>query len=166
GALVAAPLRERGGDRKRLIATRAFLGILVGLAVAGVYPLYLYFAFGDPLVWLKARKEWGEVAWFGLARFFRSHWWETHFAAYFWLSLIPGIGAFLLLRNRRHWILAGYAVPLMLCLWLVGLAGLGRYTQSAWPAFLPFAVALCRHPALKLPVILVFSMMQGLFLYL
>ena len=62
--------------------------------------------------------------------------------------------------------LAGYAVPLMLCLWFVGLAGLGRYTQAVWPAFLPLAIGLCKHPMLKMPVVLLFSLLQGLFLYL
>lgn len=166
GALVVAHVRQRGLRPGRLIADRRFLALLLPLAIAGTYPAYLYFRFGDPLVWLKVRQEWGEVAWFGLVRFFRSRWWQTHFATYVWLSLVPGIGALWLLRNRRHWILAGYAVPLMACLWLVGLAGLGRYTQAVWPAFLPIAIAISKRPSLKLPTVIAFSTMQGLFLYL
>src|SRR5207245_2831475 len=41
GALVVAQLRERGFHPKRLIANRAFLGLVLPLLIAGVYFLYL-----------------------------------------------------------------------------------------------------------------------------
>jgi hypothetical protein len=167
GALLVAQLRERGASAWRLVSNRAFLGLLIPLAIAGLYPLYLHYRFGDAFVWLNVRKGiWGDVAWEGLPGFFASKGWQTHFATFFWLSLIPGLGALSLLRTRRHWALAAYAIPLILCLWLVGLAALGRYTQSVWPGFLPWAVALARRPMFRVPVVLSFSMLQGLFLYL
>jgi len=169
GALLVALLLERGPRLRKILTSRAFLGLLVAAAIAALYPLFLAFRFGDPLIWLKARTAgWGRAAWFGIVWFVRTRAWKTQplYTGYVWLSVIPGIGALWLLRDRRHWVLAGYAAPLMLCLWLVGIAGLGRYTQAVWPAFLPLAIALCRHPDWKLPVVLAFAMVQTMYLFL
>ena len=59
-----------------------------------------------------------------------------------------------------------FAVGLMLTLWTVGLAGLGRYSASCWPAFLPLGAWLAKRPSLLMPCVCAGALLQGLFLYL
>lgn len=167
GALLVAQLLERGRTPVRFFAHRAFLGLLLPFAIAGLYFGFLQHRFGDGFAFLEARGEgWGEAAWFGVHALLSGRF-EPQIYVYAWLSLIPGVGAVWLLRDRRHWILAGYAIPLMLTLWAIGLMGLGRYTQAAWPAFLPFALWLQRHrPEWRMPIVLALAMGQAMFLYL
>lgn len=166
GALLVAQWLERGPSPRRVLVHRAALGLVLPFALAGLYALFLHHRFGDPLAFLSAREEgWGEAAWYGVHSLLRGTF-EPQIYLYVGLSLLPGAGAFLLLFDRRHWILAGYALPLMLALWAVGLMGLGRYTQAVWPAFLPFALWLQPRPQWRMPVVLALALLQGMFLYL
>ena len=165
-SLIVAHVEERGPRPSRLVLDRAFAGLLLALVVAGTYPAYLWVRFGDPLAWLRARSEgWGEGAWLGIHQLLL-HSFEPQIYAYAILSIIPGVGAVLLLSRRKWWVLAGYGVTLMLVLWAVGLSGLGRYTGSAWPVFLPIAAWLVRRSALQMPVLVAFALLQAMFLYL
>ncbi len=166
-ALLVAQLRERGWRPRNFILHRDFLGLVIPLAMVGVYFAYLGVRFDDPLLFWRARSAgWGDAAWHGIVTYFSSAGWEPQIHYYVVLSLIPGVGALLLLRKPAWWILAGYGVTLMVALWSIGLMGLGRYTQACWPAFLPLAVALEKRPGLKAPVLIAFALVQGLFLYL
>jgi len=166
--LLVAQLLERGRKPLRFVLHKDFLGLLLPFAVAGTYCVFLAQRFGDPLAFLHARSAgWGEGAWYGLLQYFQPHSnWEPQIHAYVLLSIIPGVGAAMLLARRRWWPLAGYGVGLMITLWCIGLLGLGRYTQACWPAFLPIAVGLERRPDFKLPVLLGFAIAQGMFLFL
>jgi hypothetical protein len=143
------------------------IGLLLPFALPALYFLYLAQRFGNPLVWWQARSAgWGEVAWFGIWSFFTREGWEPQIELYVILSMVPGVGAFLLLRRRRWYPLAAFGLTLMIALWTIGLMGLGRYTGSAWAAFLPFAVWLVNRPSLRWPMVTLLALLQGMFVYL
>jgi len=166
-SLLAAQVQQRGIRPRQLLWNRAALGLVMPFAIASLYGLFLWVRFGDPAAWWKARQQgWGEPAWYGLMTFFRYRVWEPQIGIYVLLSIIPGVGAFMLLRKREWRVMAAYAIALMVLLWAIGLMGLGRYTGSCWAAFLPMAVWLERRPFLQLPTVSAFAVLQGMFLYL
>jgi hypothetical protein len=168
-SLLVAQIKERGWRPRRLIWHPHFLALLVPFAIASLYFVYLSVHFGDPLSWWRARSSgWGAAAWYGVQTYFYAGpaAFEPQIGIYIVLSLIPGIAAFFLARKQSWWILGGFGIGLMVALWAIGLMGLGRYTQACWPAFLPIAVALEKRPSLRMPVILAFALVQGMFLYL
>jgi hypothetical protein len=150
----------------RVIAGVAFGGVLVCL-----YFVFLAGRFGDPLVWARARGYWGPQAWWGVwamaiwrdARDFRC--WLNAV-----LSLLPLVGVFMLrsrVRADARWRpAAAFAVALAALIWLTGLFGLGRYSASCWPAFLPLGAALARRPVLLWAVVVVSAVGQCVMLYL
>jgi len=166
-SLLAAQVRERGLHPRRFLLHRSFLGLVLPFALASLYMLYLYATRGEPLAWWTHRKEgWGELAWFGLPDLLRGDSLPLELYLYVLLSLVPAAGTVLLLREPRWRVLAAFAAGLMLTLWTVGLAGLGRYSASCWPAFLPLGAWLARRPALLMPAVCAGALLQGLFLYL
>lgn len=167
-ALLVAQLRERGWHPRRFVLHRHFLGLVLPLAIASLYLVYLSVHFGDPLSWWKARSQgWGEAAWYGVWTYLgHMNEFEPQIGVYVALSVIPGVGAFLLLEKKSGWTLAGLGAGLMLALWSIGLMGLGRYTGSCWPAFLGLGTWLQRRPALQAPAICMLAMLQGMFVYL
>jgi hypothetical protein len=44
--------------------------------------------------------------------------------------------------------------------------GLGRFSASCWPAFLPLGWFAARRPAVGMPLVAVFAMAQGFYFYL
>jgi hypothetical protein len=164
-ALLVEQIRQRGP--RRLIPHRDFLGLLLPLAIVSLYFAFLAHRFGDPLIWLRMRSQWGSSAWWGLWSFFTKPSVRTpEITLYVILSIIPGIGAVLLLRRPQWYALASFALGLMLLLWATGASGLGRYSSSCWPAFLPLGVLLSRRPSLLAGVLCALAMLQGLMLYL
>ncbi len=165
--LLVAQLRERGFHPKRFLWNPAFLGLLLPFVIASSYAVYCHYHYGDAFLWWTARsKYWGDLAWFGLPQFFKQDGWEPQIGAYVALSVIPSAGALMLLRKKDTWVLAAFALGLMFTVYVIGLAALGRYSASCWPAFLPLGVLLARRPGLETPVCVGFALLQGLFLYL
>src|SRR5262249_22311492 len=82
------------------------------------------------------------------------------------LSIVPGIGAVMLLTRSRWRVLAPFGLGLMLLLWTAGVAGLGRYSASCWPAVLPLGAALTNRRSVLAGAICGLAMMQGVMLYL
>ena len=54
----------------------------------------------------------------------------------------------------------------MAILWGVGVWGLGRYSASCWPAFLPLGAWLSKRANFQGPIIALLAVFQGLFFYL
>jgi len=165
-SLLAAQVRERGLHPRRFLGSRAVLGLVLPFAFVALYMLYLWHSRGEPFAWWTHREEgWGKLAWAGLKDLGRGGLPpEAHLYVLF--SLVPGVGAVLLLRQERWRVLASFSLGLMLTVWTVGLAGLGRYAASCWPAFLPLGAWAARRPAVLLPVVIASALLQGLFLYL
>jgi uncharacterized membrane protein len=166
-ALLVRHVRERGLSVRALLLSPAAIALLIPLCFLGGWCLFLALVLGEPWAFLSARRAgWGEQAWWGVFDVIAGGHLDTKYVIYFLTSLIPGIGAFALLRDRRHWELAVFAVPLMLVLWLVGAEALGRYSAACWPAFLPVGVVLARRPELAAVLVAVSGVFQGVFAFL
>ncbi len=159
-ALLIAQLRERG--LRGFLRSPRVLTLAVPLLIGGLYPLWQWKVFGDPLTFWKVRAQWGDSAWWGVSKLFAADT-PPQFNGYAYFAVVPTIGA-LALGARKRWAeLAGFALLMMVVLWSVGAAGMGRYAASCWPAFLPLGVALQRWPALRLPLLMAFGLGQGVF---
>ncbi|QSQ15307.1 mannosyltransferase family protein [Myxococcus landrumensis] len=162
--LLFQQLRSRGGG-VRAWFHRDLLALALPLVMTSLYFVFLWRKFGDPQVWWKVRGSGWAGAWDGLWSWWSGKW-GPEVSLFVVASFIPGVGALLLARHRRWWTLAAFAIPLMLVLWSVGLVGLGRYSASVWPAFLPLGAWLSRHPALRGPVVLGMALFQGMLVFL
>jgi hypothetical protein len=150
-------------DRTRW-RTRAAL--LIPVAVGLLWPLHNWIRFGDPLTWMHARAAWG---WHGRLNIIRGmmRWREARMLlVYPFFALLPAAGVVGLCRQRRWRSLAAIALPSFVLFCAMGAYGLGRYTASVWPAFLPLGVWLARRPSLQTPIVVVLAIFQGLFLHL
>ncbi len=168
-ALLAAQIRQRGTHPRRLLLDPAILGLVVPWLFLGLYSLYQYIEFGDPLAFVAARENWGPRAWWGIDDLLRTAQRDADvrvMQSYLPFGLITVVGA-LALATRRQWLeLAAFAIVFTAFLWSSGMWGLGRYSASCWPAFLPLGVWLSKRPVLGLPIIGILAIFQGLFFYL
>jgi hypothetical protein len=157
--LAAVQLRDRTRWR-----TRAAL--LIPIAVAMLWPLYNWIKFGDPLQFVHSRNYWG---WHGKLNLIRGmqRWRDSRMLlVYPFFGLLPAVGVLGLLRERRWWPLASFALPTFVLFCVIGAYGFGRYSASVWPAFLPLGVWLARRPSLQTPIVVVLAIFQGFFLHL
>lgn len=168
-ALVIAQLRQRGPHPKRLLLSPAILGLLFPWLFLGLYCLYQYLTFGNPLAFAQARDTWGPMAWWGIGDLLSTQDSNNDVRAmysYLPFALITTVGAVALLK-RQEWLeLAAFAIVFMLILWAIGMFGLGRYTASCWPAFLPLGAWLATRPNWQGPIVGALVLFQGLFFYL
>jgi hypothetical protein len=158
--LAAVQLRDRPRDR------RAWLGLAIPIAVFLLWPVFTWAYFGDALLPVHVRRHWGPYAYASVVKGML-RWRETRMElVYPVLALGPIAGAIGLARVRRWWPLAAIAVPQVALYLAVGAYGLGRYTGSVWPVYLPLGVWLARRPSWQTPVIIVACMLQAMFLQL
>ena len=170
-ALLAAQIRQRGLHPKRLLLNPAILGLVMPWLFFGLYCLYQYLEFGNPLAFAAARDEppWGPLAWWGIGDLLTARGTNEHVQAmysYLPFALITTVGGFALVA-RKQWIeIAAFGIIFMVALWAIGMWGLGRYAASCWPAFLPLGVWLSKQPQWQGPIIAMLALFQGLFFYL
>jgi hypothetical protein len=170
-ALVAAQIRQRGAHPRRLLLHPAILGLLIPWLFLGLYCFYQYQVFGNPLEFAEARNMpwWGEMAWWGIDDLLRTKLSNEHVRAmhaYLPFALLTSVASLALLA-RRGWIeLAAFALVFMGLLWTIGMWGIGRYSASVWPAFLPLGVWIAERPHVQAPTVLILALFQGLFLFL
>src|SRR5919202_2560863 len=168
-ALVVAQIRQRGFHPRRLLGNLAILGLLVPWLFVALYCLYQYERFGDPLAFWVARANWGPRAWWGIQNLLKTTDRSVDVRvmySYIPFALVPSIGAVALLRRPKWHELAAFAVVLMAILWGVGVWGLGRYSASCWPAFLPLGAWLSKRANFQGPIVAILAVFQGLFFYL
>jgi hypothetical protein len=168
-SLLTAQVRQRGLHPKRLLLTPAILGLLVPWLFFGLYCLYQYIKFGNPLAFWSARNTWGSLAWWGIWHLLTTKEHNEHVPiiySYLPFAYMTTLGALALLTKRQWTELAAFAIGLMFMCWAVGIWGIGRYSASCWPAFLPFGVWLSKRPNLQGPVIAMLAVFQGLFFFL
>lgn len=170
-ALLAAQVRERGLHPKRLLLNPSILGLLIPWLFLGGYGLYEYLYWGNPLAFVEARNQppWSELAWWGVADLFMTTLRTPDVRAmysYIPFALVTTVGAAALTRRRGWAELAAFGVVFMLAIWVIGMWGIGRYSASCWPAFLPMGVWLSKRPNLQGVVVGIFALFQGLFFYL
>lgn len=164
--LLAVQLDEVGGRVRALVRRRAFWGLVIPLVLLGVWPLFNYVTFGRPFWFIAVRRGWGWHAYLSVPGGLR-RWHEAKMLlVYPFVALAPAIGSFLLWRRRSWWPLAMIAVPLTALYWCVGAYGLGRYSASTWPAFLPLGAWLAPRRRLLVAAVVVSAILQGVFLHL
>jgi hypothetical protein len=156
-------LRERGP--RRFVRSPAVLALLLPLLAVLGYALFLQKRFGDPLAFLTARENWGQAAWRSVLDAARGGG-DPRYLAYVLCSLIPGVGALLLAKDRRTWPLAAFTLPLMSLFWLTGMDSLGRYSSICWPAFMPLGAWMARRSGVAGPLLVACALLQGLFAFL
>lgn len=167
--LLAAQIRQRGLRPRRLLLHPAILGLVIPWLFLGGYCLYQARTFGDPLAFWHARAGWGPRAWWGIAQLLTTSERDIDtriMLAYVPFALLPTLGAIALATRRRWAELAAFALVLFGVLWATGIWGLGRYSASCWPAFLPLGVWAARHPIARYAVLGVLIVAQGVFFYL
>jgi hypothetical protein len=157
-----------------LLLSPAIVGLVIPWLFLGLYCLYQYLAFGNPVAFWAARASptWGELAWWGVgqalttteANRYAPH--VTVMRTYIPFALVPTLGA-VALATKKQWIeLAAFALVLITIVWAVGIWGLGRYSAACWPAFLPLGIWLAQRPRWQAPLIGMLAVFQGLFFYL
>ncbi len=173
-SLVALAMQERGAGPRALLWHRGALAFVLPLLGIGAHSLFCSLRFHDPLAFFHARTAgapnnyWQVRAWWSVAEAFREGRASTEplLATYVFWSLIPWAGAIALCTRRAWRPLAPYALLLMTLYWSGALMGLGRFSASCWPAFLPVGWLLARRQDLAIPVLLALGMAQGFYFYL
>jgi hypothetical protein len=166
GSLLVAQLKQRPSVRRFLLSP-ALLGLCIPWLFLGAYCAYQYVRFGDALVFVKMRDNWGPMAWWGV-----TDWWQSGpqrsvvMGSYVVLALPSVAAAIASLFRRKWWELAAFSVPMLLLLFHSGIWGMGRYTASCWAAFVPLGVWLSRRPLLQAPVVASFALLQGMMFFL
>lgn len=134
------------------------------------YMLYQQLAWGDFLAFYKARDNWGDLAYWGIADQLRA--WGSGeprleiIYTYLPFAALVLVGLALSTRERSWWPPVAFGVALSVLLWSVGLAGLGRYSASCWPAFLGLGSLAARRPMLGMLLASGLGVMQGIFFFL
>jgi hypothetical protein len=167
--LLVAQIRQRGIRPKAFLLHPAVLGLVIPWLFLGGYLLFQHVAFGDALTFWKVRATWGELAWWGIVDLVATTLVNEHTPimwSYVPIALLPTIGALMLTRSKQWYELAAFALVLLAVLWYTGIWGLGRYSASCWPAFLPLGIWLSKHPSGQTPSIVLLSILQGMFFYM
>jgi hypothetical protein len=170
-ALLVAQIRQRGFHPRRLLLSPAILGLIIPWLFLAGYGYFQYRAFGDPMAFAAARTQppWSDMAWWGIGELLTTTIQNEHVRAmysYIPFALVVTVGAFAL-GLRWEWLeLAAFSVIFIAVLWSIGMWGLGRYSASVWPAFLPMGVWLAKRHHLRAPVVGLFAIFQGLFFFL
>ena len=167
-ALFVAQLRQRGV--KRFFLSPSLLGLVAPFVFVAAFAWYLKIHVGDPLAFWNARTiGWGDLVWYGWLQVVKHIPYSDRPEFYYFMlcGLIPWAGS-IALMTRKRWLEFGVAaVTSMIVFYSGGVAtGLGRYTASVWPAFLPLGVFLANRPVLQAPVIATFALFQGVFFFL
>lgn len=145
-----------------LLKNRRVLSLAIPPLFFAGWMVWQWVAWGDPLAFLHARAAWAADAWWGVGAIFTQPSIQPQLVFYAVFSLIPSIAGLTLLR-RRTAVLAIYVVLYLGLCWAIGLAGLGRYTASLWPVFMPLGALIAQRPWLRSPLVLSFAGAQGVF---
>ncbi|HEV3191645.1 MAG TPA: hypothetical protein VGY54_14145, partial [Polyangiaceae bacterium] len=130
---------------------------------------YLRRVAGDPLAFWHARETiFGPSCFWSLREIFKNVPYNSRPELYFYpfFALLPLVGTVALFTKKKAIPLAVAAAGILAAAYYGGGMGLGRYSSSCWPAFLPLGVMLSRRPLLQGPVIGFLMLLQGLFFWL
>lgn len=168
--LFVAHLKERGWRPKALFLNPSILGLGLPFLFVAAFAWHLKVMVGDPLAFWNARTiGWGDMVWYGWLDLLKNIPYSDRPEFYYYMvsGLIPWAGAIALL-TRKSWVDLGAAATFSLTLmYSSGAAtGLGRYTASVWPAFLPLGLYLSKRPNLQGPAIAGLALVQGVFFFL
>jgi hypothetical protein len=168
--MVAAQVRQRGWRPRALLWNPAVLGLFIPFIFIGLFAWHLKVKLGDPLTaFVNARNAgWNDWNWYGVRQAILNIPYNERpeYFFYMFFAIIPTVGA-VLSATRKKWIeLAADGLLLMIVVLSTGVAALGRYSASCWPAFLPLGVQLAKRPALRGPLVVGLAVVQGFFFFL
>jgi hypothetical protein len=159
--LLAVQWRQRGKSVKDLVLNWRFLALGVPFLFVAGFMVFEYYTFNDPLAFWRIRDKWGSKAWYSVTQAE-----DLRHYSYIAAAIVPTIGTLGCLWKKEWRELGAAAAPLMFVLWYAGLEGLGRYSASVWPAFLPLGVWLARRPEIQSGWLGMSYLLQGLFFWL
>lgn len=159
--LPAVQLQQRG-FRGFFKSPLQVMSLFLPFVVGGVYLVWQQQVFGDPFTFWTVRSNWGGIAWWGVKEVLSDPSAPPMFRMYLLFALVPTIGVVALTFKPEWRVLAAGGAVMMIVFWVVGAAGLGRYSASCWPAYLPLGVALVRWPALRAPTLGFLGLCQGI----
>ena len=167
--LLATYLLQNGFKPKKLLLNRGLLGLALPLLFIGAWSLYLNYKLGDPLAFVHGRDVgWNEWVWYGVRQTLLYVPYKERPEYFFYIAIvvIPVVGAVALFFKPSWKELAWCSAGMLgITLWM-GAVGLGRYSATCWPAFLPLGVFAAKRPgALGLGVGFM-TLFQGLFFWL
>lgn len=167
--LVAAHIHQRGIHPKKLLLNVGILGLLIPWAFLGAFSYYLWKNTGDPLAFWNSRQiGWNDWVWYGARQVILNIPYRERPEYYYYIviAMIPAVSSVFLLKKKQWAELAAHGIVLIAVVLSSGAAGMGRYSASCWPAFLPLGIWLSRRPALQGPVIACLAITQGFFWFL
>ena len=141
------------------------------------FAAWCQYRFNDPFIYWTQKHDprsigigsyWIERQWWSIGQAFtgtrlRQ---EPLLAIYLAITLVPAIGIAALAFRQGFRVLLPAGALLLAIYWAIGLGGLGRYSASLWPAFLPLGAFCARRPTLYSLLLIASAMLQGLFLHL
>jgi hypothetical protein len=152
------PNRSRAGVWRALICFAApVLGFLT-------YVLYLNWAFGEPLAFLKAEAVWGRRLVWPWVPFFHLHHYDRPYAIWFvsW-AIVAAVLLVLAVRWRlRPTYLLVLAMFTTICLCSSRLESLPRYLSVLFPFYFVLALMTKKWPSLAGPLFAVFGGLQAM----
>lgn len=167
--MLVAQIRQRP-SAKQFFFNRNIFGLVIPFLYVAAFAFHLKMVRGDALAFIHARQDatWGPSVWYSVREIWKLESYERHpeYFMYSIIALIPLLGTILLLTRKKWAELAADAVVLMVIIVSIGGVGLGRYSASCWPAFLPLGVWISRRPNLQGPVLGALFLFQGIFFFL
>ena len=174
-SLAAIAVIQRGWHPKRLVLHRGVVGLALPLAGIAAFMAYCQYRFHDPVAFSTQRTRlevgnqfWSQRAWWSVIEAFRGGRTRTEplLSTYVFWSLLPATGTVALFTRRAWWPLAPFAAALMTLFMGTGIMGLGRFTASCWPAFLPLGVWIARRPLAAQALLIPLALAQGAYFFL
>lgn len=175
-SLLVIAAQQRGLRPRALLWDRRALGLLLPPLAIVAYAAFCRARFGHPLAFALSRGHteyganafWAARSWWSVAEAFRGGRLDTEpvLASYVVWAMIPTAGAVALLGRRAWRSLAPFALLLMALYLGASLMGLGRFSASCWPAFLPLGAWLARHPTVAGYALIPLALAQGFYFFL
>lgn len=167
--LLAIYIRQNGIRPRRFLLNWGLLGLAMPFLFIAAWSVYLNWKLGDPLAFIHGRNvQWNESVWYGVRQMIMNIPYRDRPEYYYYavIILIPLAGV-IALFFRKTWLelaMCGAAM-LGIALWM-GAVGLGRYSATCWPAFLPLGVWVARRPGALGLAVGFMALIQGLFFWL
>jgi len=167
--LLAAYIQQNGLNPKKLLLNRGLFGLFIPLLFIAAWAAYLNVVLHDPLAFMHGRDvSWNEWVWYGVRQTLMYVPYKERPEYFFYIAIviIPVVGVVALFFKKSWSDLAWCGAAMLgITLWM-GSVGLGRYSATCWPAFLPLGVWAAKRPgALGLGVGFM-MLLQGLFFWL
>lgn len=143
---------------------------VLSLGVPWLFPAgFAYFLaqrYQDPLAFWHSRDLWGESAWISVPKVISLGVPDIRHQMYILMAAILLAAVIYGMFTEKFRPICAFGLALLVCVSLIGAEGLGRYSASCWPAFLPLAVWLKSREELAQPLLVGWAVFQGMGMFL